>query len=192
MATYSTDRRGALKILGAIGASCACPTPGNDLFGRTADEMLHPQSPGVPTAASFFTVPDLETISRVADLIIPPTDTPGAVSAGVPKYIDMIVSRNASQQALMVDGLRWLDLESKQLANCRFVELSEYQQLSLLQPLCEAADAGKLAGRLTQFFALTKSLTADGYYTSNVGLMTDLSYKGNSMMASYPECTHEH
>ncbi len=192
MPVYSTDRRGALKILGAIGASCACPTPGNDLFGRTADELPHAQPPSVPSAPGFFTPADYATISRISDLIIPATDTPGAVAAGVPKYIDMIVSRNPGQQALMVDGLRWLDEEARLLANCRFIELTESQQIILLQPLCEAADRGRLAGRLVQFFALTKGLTADGYYTSSTGLMDDLSYKGNSMMASYPECTHEH
>lgn len=192
MPVYSTDRRGALKILGAIGASCACPTPGNELFGRTADELPNAQPVVVQALPAFFTLPDFETISRISDLIIPPSDTPGAIAAGVPKYIDMIVSRNPAQQSLMVDGLRWLDQEAKLLANCRFIELSEAQQLTLLQPLCEAADQGRLAGRLTQFFALTKALSADGYYTSSAGLMNDLSYKGNSMMMSFPECTHEH
>jgi hypothetical protein len=180
MPTYSTDRRGALKILGAIGATCACPIAGDELFGRTADEL--PVQANVP---AFFSAADFKTVSRIADLIIPQTNTPGAVAVGVPAYIDSIVSRNAGHQALMSDGLRWL-------AESHFMELGEQQQLAILQPLCESADAGRTAGRLTQFFVLVKGLTADGYYTSQVGLIQELGYKGNTMMASYPECVHEH
>ena len=48
-------------------------------------------------------------ISRIADLIIPPTDTPGAVQARVPSYIDLVVSRNAEHQSVYRQGLAWVD-----------------------------------------------------------------------------------
>ena len=48
-------------------------------------------------------------ISRIADLIIPPTATPGAVGAGVPAYIDMVVRTNNQHQAVFRDvDLDWL------------------------------------------------------------------------------------
>ena len=199
MPSYSTDRRGALKILGAIGATCACPIAGEELFGRTMDEI--PMAPHhhaadtpapLPAVPSYFSASDFETISRIADLIIPQTDTPGALAAGVPFYIDMIVNRNSAQQSLCSDGLRWLDEEAMRVANTKFTGLNEQQQLMILQPLCASADAGKTAGRLIQFFALIKGLTADGYYTSQAGLIQELGYKGNTAIASYPECVHEH
>jgi hypothetical protein len=198
MPVYSTDRRGALKILGAIGASCACPIAGEELFGRTMDEpaLPHHHSVGapapLPAIPRFFAADDFQTISRIADLIIPQTDTPGAVAAGVPFYIDLVVSRNSGQQSLMNDGLRWLDEEALRSANTRFLALNEQQQLAILLPLCESADTGKTAGRLTQFFVLLKGLTADGYYTSQAGLIQELGYKGNTVLASFPECVHEH
>jgi hypothetical protein len=199
MPVYSTDRRGALKILGAIGASCACPIAGEELFGRTMDEAAAPvhhhsegQAAPLPVSPSYFTADDFQTISRITDLIIPQTETPGAVAAGVPFYIDLVVNYNSRHQALMNDGLRWLDEEAGRLANKRFLALDEQQQLAILEPLCQAADSKKTAGRLTQFFALLKGLTADGYYTSRTGLMEELGYKGNQVLASYPECVHEH
>ena len=133
-------------------------------------------------AHNYFSEADFNTISRIADLIIPQTDTPGAIAAGVPAYIDLIVSRSSAHQSLMSDGLRWLDQSG-------FMRANEQQQLALLQPLCEAADTGRTTGRLIQFFILVKSLTADGYYTSQPGLIQELGYKGNTMMASYPECS---
>jgi hypothetical protein len=41
-------------------------------------------------------------------LIIPKTDTPGAVEAGVPAFIDFVVGRNKELQPVFASGLRWL------------------------------------------------------------------------------------
>ncbi len=40
-----------------------------------------------------------------------------------------------------------------------------------------------------RLFRLIKNLTADGYYTSRVGLLEELGYNGNTMLARFPECT---
>jgi gluconate 2-dehydrogenase gamma chain len=181
MATYSSDRRSLLKIIGSIGATCAYPFSSDELFGQTTPAHQHPVTSSA-AAQRFFNQRDFETISRIADLIIPETETPGAIGAGVPDYIDMVISRNTDEQLVVADGLRWLDSEAnRKVADKRFVELTEEQQISILEPLCEAADdAGKNpAARTVQFFGLIKSLTADGYYTSKVGLMEELGYSGN-------------
>ncbi len=135
---------------------------------------------------------DFKTIASIADLIIPPTDTPGAAQAGVPEYIDYVISRESQHQSVVADGLRWLDAQAKERGVERFLALDEKGQLSILEPLCEAADAEKAPARNVQFFALMKRLTADGYYTSRVGLIDELGYKGNAVRASFPECVHEH
>ena len=33
-------------------------------------------------------------------------------------------------------------------------------------------------------------MTADGYYTSRIGLVQELGYKGNTVLRQFPECTH--
>ncbi|MDQ2777599.1 MAG: gluconate 2-dehydrogenase subunit 3 family protein [Acidobacteriota bacterium] len=191
MSTYSTDRRSVLKILSSIGATCAYPFAGDELYGQTEPAHVHVAAPP-QTATTFFRQEDLATISRIADLIIPETDTPGAANSGVPAYIDMVVSRNTDQQLLMADGLRWLDAEATRTAEKNFMQLSEKQQLSILEPLCEAVDAGGSHARNVQFFGLVKRLTADGYYTSRIGLIEELGYKGNTVRAEFPDCVHEH
>jgi hypothetical protein len=146
-----------------------------------------PQSQG-----RFLNDADFKTVARIADLIIPPTETPGAIQAGVPEYIDLVISRDENQQALLADGLRWLDVQAKEQSSDRFLELDERSQLAILEPLCAAADAEKPHARTVQFFALLKRLTADGYYTSKIGLIDELGYKGNAVRSGYPECVHEH
>ncbi|HXE05972.1 MAG TPA: gluconate 2-dehydrogenase subunit 3 family protein [Bryobacteraceae bacterium] len=193
MASYSSDRRSVLKIFGAIGATCAYPFASDELYGQTSSGV-HEHSPASAKAPlHFFNESDFATISRIADLIIPETGTPGAVGAGVPAYIDLVIARNTDQQLVVADGLRWLDSEAERAAGKKFVGLTEEQQLSILEPLCAAMDENKNnPARNIQFFSLIKSLTADGYYTSQVGLMEELGYKGNMALAAYPECVHEH
>lgn len=190
MASYSTDRRGALKIIGAIGATCGYPYAGDELYGQTVGHhhdaaSAAPSSEHGPSEPSFFNPSQFRVISRIADLIIPATDTPGAVGAGVPIYIDMVIGKNKGQQKLVAEGLEWL-------AQKNFMDLQEEAQLAILHPLCEEADAGDSKEREVQFFRLMKSLTADGYYTSQIGLLKELGYSGNTAMAEFPTCAHEH
>ncbi len=194
MSIYSSDRRSLLKIFGAIGATCAYPFASDELYGQTT-EHIHPaaapaQVDGQPR---FFNKDDFATIARICDLIIPQSETPGAIGAGVPSYVDLVIARNTDQQLVVADGLRWLDFEAKRIADQRFVELTELQQLSILEPLCEAADStsGMARGRNVQFFALVKSLTADGFYTSRIGLIDELGYVGNEALPAYPQCSDQ-
>lgn len=196
MPSYSTDRRSLLRIIGAIGATCAYPYSSENLFGQTVDQHAetagqhHHTPPEQQAQPRFFMQRDFETISRVTDLIIPDTDTPGAVRAGVPGYLDLVIARDTDQQLLVADGLRWLDAEANRIAGSRFIELTEAQQLAILEPLCEASDADKNSkARNVQFFSLIKSLTADGYYTSKIGLMDELQYQGDKVLESYPACS---
>jgi hypothetical protein len=177
------DRRDALRILGAISVSCAFPFSAEELYGQHVHSSgLVPVEPPKP---SWFVADDLKLLSKMADLIIPATDTPSASAAGVPAYMDLVVSKNEGQQKLFTQGLAWLKEQN-------FSELAEDAQYQLLEPLCEAADSGRATSVPERFFAAVKSLTADGYYTSRAGLMTELGYKGNSVLAEFPTCTHEH
>ena len=55
-------------------------------------------------------------------------------------------------------------------------------------PLSEAVDNGREPGAGEKFFGLMKNLTADGYYTSQVGLVRELGYAGNTAMEKFPGC----
>ena len=173
-------RRDALKIIGAIGATCAFPFGADELYGQHA----HPEGAEapLPQAPRFFTPAEFRVVSRVADLIIPATDTPGALAAGVPAYIDFVVSSSRRHETIYRDGLAWL-------AERDFLALTEEQQIALLEPLSRAAAAGRIESPAEIFFQSIKSMTADGYYTSRTGLVTELGYRGNTVLARFPECT---
>jgi len=168
-------RREALKIIGAIGTTCAFPFSADELYGQHVHPAPGPQSSYA--APKFFTAQEYATISRLADLIIPATDTPGAAAAGVPAYIDYVVDANQEWRKLFRNGLTWLHDQ-------RFDQLNEHEQIALLTPLID----GPGDELPVMFLRAVKGMTADGYYTSKIGLVEELGYKGNTVLASFPSC----
>ncbi|MBC8166427.1 MAG: gluconate 2-dehydrogenase subunit 3 family protein [Bryobacteraceae bacterium] len=181
------SRRSALKIIGAIGTTCAFPFGSDELYGQSehAAHSLVQLKQAAPASPRYFAETDLKLISRLADLIIPDTDTPGAITAGVPAYIDSVVGSNQQHQGTFRKGLEWLRAKD-------FLSLTEEQQIALLTPLSIAADAHKPGSDADRFFAAMKNLTADGYFTSKIGLIQQLGYKGNAVVPDFQGCTHEH
>jgi len=182
-------RREALKIIGAISSTCAFPFSAAELYGQH-EHAAGAEAP--PPRPRFFKAGELATVTRIADLIIPATATPGAVAAGVPAYVDSLVAAAKQHQQTFRAGLRWLDQTSRVRHGKAFVDLTEPQQTALLTPLCEAADAGRLTGPAEKFFHAMKAMTADGYYTSRIGMTQELGFSGGAVLAEFPGCPHEH
>lgn len=186
MSDIDESRRETLKIIGAIGGTCAFPFASNELYGQqvpvTPPQHVHPrvgppQRPATvagPVKPGYFSEQEFAVVSRMADLIIPKTTTAGAVEAGVPGYIDAVVGANKTLQKICVEGFALP--ESKE-----FAARPEAEQIALLTTW-EHAPAS-VGGK---FFTLMKNLTADGYYTSYEGLIEELGYQGNSVLDHFP------
>jgi hypothetical protein len=186
----TVGRRESLKIIGAIGTTCAFPFSADSLYGQHSHSApATPAADSTPYRSRNFSDAEFLVISRVSDLIIPPTDTPGAVAAGVPRYIDEVVTANPGHRKTFRAGLEWLSAAAARLGKF-FLQLTEEEQVSILRPVSVAGakDAPDAAGR--RFFSLMKSMTADGYYTSRIGLVDELGYTGNTVLAAFPECGH--
>ncbi len=195
------NRREALKILGAIGSTCAFPFSANELYGQqapvTPPQQVHqhagpPERPPSMKGAvkpGYFSEADFEAVSRMAELIIPTTDTPGAIEAGVPAYIDSVVGASRELQAICQAGLKALEERSQQIGSRAFAALTVEQQASVVTPWSQAVDAQRLESAGERFFQLIKNLTADGYYTSYAGLVEELKYSGNTALDHFPQST---
>jgi len=198
------DRREALHIIGAIGSTCAFPFSSDQLFAQHQHPAGTPAPAAAPAAPVSFNAAEFAILSRMADLIIPATDSPGALAAGVPAYIDLVAQRNSEAKRLCVAGTAWLDRQSKKKHGKSFLDLAEAEQVDLLTPLCREADQqretppgselkkSRRPALPVAFFRTVKSLTSDGFFTSQAGLVDTLRYPGNSVHAAFPECIHEH
>jgi hypothetical protein len=176
-------RREALKIIGAVGVTCAFPFSANELYGQHVHDHGSLEEAQASTP-KFFNPAQLLIISRLSDLIIPSTETPGAAAAGVPAYIDLVVNEDPALQATFHDGLPRLDtISASRFNGATFLQLTEPQQIGILTGLSEAS------GPDGAFFHALKNLTADGYYTSRIGLMQELGYNGDAVLAAFPQST---
>src|SRR5687768_5803634 len=112
-------------MLGTVGLTCAFPFSGDELYGQHVHMPLA-QLPGSgPYAPAFFTTAEYALLARLTDVILPPTDTPGASAAGVPEYIDRVVSLNAEHQPLIRAGLAWLERQAKTRFSKEYLSLEE-------------------------------------------------------------------
>jgi hypothetical protein len=122
-----------------------------------------------PRPLTFFGAADLQVLTRVADLIIPRTDTPGAADTGVQFHIDRAASSDAKLTAVLRAGI----------AAFQKVDDSEYARL--LTSMMNASD---------EFFTVMKGLTIDAYYSTREGLVTELGWHGNTYVKEFEGCTH--
>jgi gluconate 2-dehydrogenase gamma chain len=132
----------------------------------------------------------LRTLRLLCDLIIPPDDeSPGAVDAGAPDFIDLLASENPSLGLCISGGLTWLDSifslrYGHVFANCSVAE--QHQVLDIIAYREKALGYPELRPGHS-FFVLVRRLTLDGFFTSAVGYRY-LRYIGNEYLSSFEGC----
>jgi hypothetical protein len=173
-----TRRAALLTIVGAA----ASPLLAHQHDGHMAAEATAAPASYDPV---FFKQPDYAVVSRMADLILPKTDTPGALEAQVPFRIDHEVAVSATLQSRFKAGLELLQAEAKKAGASDFIALSEAQQTAILKSMSEAGDSPE-----GEFFNTMKELTVDWYYRSEEGLVKELGFHGTTYRAEFPGCTH--
>ena len=138
-------------MLGTVGLTCAFPFSGDELYGQHVHVTLAQATSSGPYAPAFFTPAEYATLSRLTDVIIPPTGTPGASAAGVPEYIDRVVTLNAEHQQLMRAGLAWLERQAKDRFSRDFLSLDEAEHIAILQPLSDEVDRQQREAQRARF-----------------------------------------
>ena len=144
-----------------------------------------PEAAAQVPAAKVFREDEKSLAGVLADLIIPPTDTPGASAAGVPAFIKRELASRPELAAQFQKGLQRLDGEAKNRFKTAFGNLKLEQQTELLTSYQSAP-----ATENGRFFRLLKDLVVDGYYTTQAGLVQELKWNGYRFMSEFPGCTH--
>jgi hypothetical protein len=174
---------------------------------------LHPSLPQQEGewAPRFFEPAELETVTALAERIIPETDTPGAKRALVHQYIDFVLAHGepvegtpASGEPALAEadlerprpsprerfraGLVWLDRRSTSLFGRPFARLEPAKQDELLTRLSARPSAEEPEG--VTFFVEARRLTIDGYYRSEAGMIQELGFEGRTFLPEFKGCTH--
>jgi hypothetical protein len=191
MAGQSLERREILRIL-AIAAGAAT-FPGFSKWSFACEHIGKTLAQIKPATYRplFFTASEYAVIERLADIIIPTDDTPGASEAGVSEFIDLMVSRDSDLQPEFRSGLAWLDAHSEKSSHRRFLKLTSGEQSALLESLAYKSKVRPGEERGRKFFDLVREYTVMGFYTSEIGLK-ELDYPGLQISyAESPSCPHK-
>lgn len=164
---------------------------GGVFLGTPTLRVMAGEVPSAEPSREMFSDLESRMIAVLAEMIIPETDTPGAIEAGTPAYIEMMVADwyTDRERAIFFDGLAALDTYCLDNFGHNFLLASAEQRIAALQA-AEAAAAGynnPMAGGIaaalaktvdenTPFFSKIKELTVIGYYNSEVGATQEMAY----------------
>lgn len=172
------ERREALRLLASAAALSLVP--------QQLRAVLREARAGIGDLPALRTLNAQQnaTVTTMAEMIIPETETPGAKAARVNEFIDLILTEwhNDEERSLFLNGLADVDATSRTLFGKEFVGCAPAQQTEILAALDEEmvreAEELKYSARgyrgealhpQKNFFYMMKSLTLTGYYTSQIG-----------------------
>jgi gluconate 2-dehydrogenase gamma chain len=131
-------------------------------------------------SATYFTPHEMATITVLGDIIIPKDEISGSASeAKVPDFIEFIVKDMPHYKVPMRGGLRWIDMQSLNLFDNSFKDLSATQQLQIVDSIAYPEKVKPELKQGAAFFSMLRNLVATGFYTSEIGVK-DMGYVGNT------------
>lgn len=177
------------EVLRLLAGTAALPLLSSDVFALF--QQVHNQLPATPALKTLDPHQDA-TVTAIAELIIPQTDTPGAKAVRVNEFIDLILTEwyDEKDRDRFLAGLANVDAQCRDLFGKDFVECSAIQQKQILTELDEeltevrqaeihSSKRRRLAVTAADetFFYAIKQLTLVGYFTSEAGAKQALHYE---------------
>ena len=165
------DRRTAMAGAVAMFGS-ALYAPLARAAGAAASAGVPAISEGPPSVA-VFTAAQRELVSALAERVLPTTDTPGAIAAGVPAFIEKMLADWAlpADRVPILAGLDAIDRRSVADHRVPAARASAAQQDALLTLAMQ-----KRLGAADDFFEAFRQLVIIGYYTSEIGMTQEREY----------------
>lgn len=190
------DRRDALRRLAVAGIGTALAPAWVERLAALAHARA-PQHLGSveqalkPWVPKILTAHQDTTVTAIAEMIIPATDTPGAAAAKVNQFIDAVIEdAHEAERKEFFAGLTWVDTRSRELFGADFVDCAPDEQTALLTIISSGRNTALADRAGVDFFKAVKAMTITGYYQSEVGMREELGDDGNMFFADDPGCVH--
>ena len=144
-------------------------------YGRTPKEALHDEK---LLKEAFFSDEEFQMITRLANIILPPSEDGTIEEAEVPEFIEFMIKDFSDFKIPIRGGLMSLNAKCNRKYGNHFLNCSENEQLSVLDLIAYPDPKLKEQKQEVQFFSLLRNLVLTGYFTSKIGI-AELGYKGN-------------
>lgn len=128
--------------------------------------------------SELFFEDERAAVAALSEIIIPTTDTPGAIAAGVPDYIEFMLSEwySKDERTRFLVGIKQVVAYAKAKENKAFTDLEATQQTEIVQRMYDGRMPVMMDGGRA-FFEHIKQLTLAGYYTSEIGMTVERVYQ---------------
>lgn len=162
-------RRTVLKnsafMVGGILSASAMATLFNSCVAPAEGEVWKPD---------FLSVDQGKVVTKIADILIPSDDKPGAVEALVPQFIDLYIQKvlTSEEHGMVQAGYKAFEDACKTANGKAFADCSADQQLAFLQ----AEEKAFIASKEPTFFGFMKEMTYKGFFFSEPGATEVLKY----------------
>ena len=202
----SDDRLARRTVLKGLATGLA----GTVAVPAVATAALHPEvgttpsQPGAATASGFLDAYQRQTLTSLAELLVP-----GAVGAGVVDLIDRVASVDgAARQRQLLNAIGHFEQEARTKYGARWIDLAETVRLDILrqastapesrppqpafvkgQPLVFEAPAASGPPTLRDHFEFLKTTVAAAYFSTEPG-MKELGWTGQNAWRELPGCPH--
>ncbi len=171
------DRRNALAgMVAMFGAQLFAPLARAAGVAEVAGAAVGAPVPVIDEGApgiQVFTPEQRALMTALCERIVPTTDTPGAIAAGVPAYVEKLLADWAlpEDRLPILSGLAEIDARSRQDYKVSAAQASPEQQDALLTlAMNNAVPDGE------EFFKAFRQMVVVGYYTSEIGITQEREY----------------
>jgi hypothetical protein len=146
---------------------------------------MTPAFADVPTLR-FFTAQEFALVDELTDIVIPTDEhSPGARAAKVAAFLDGRLAEVLDEdvRTRWRDGLKQVDALAQSLHGQPFMNLDAPARVDVVTRM--AANEAKPSTPEERFFGELKSRTVHAYYSSEIGIHTEMEYKGNVMLQDF-------
>ncbi|BFM09014.1 gluconate 2-dehydrogenase subunit 3 family protein [Halioxenophilus aromaticivorans] len=165
------NRRNALKAAATVlGSAMITPTLVAAVLAKPA---------ATNTAERSLSPAACKLLVDMCDVILPRTDTPGAVDVGVPDFIISVISNQFKpvHQDRFLLGLTFIESRIKNSSFAKAGALPDLIDVAALETLDREALVEGLTDPIHSTYRELKSLILVGYYTSEPGATKELKYE---------------
>ena len=193
MSAENVSRRDLLKSLSTAAAATSVLRVIPLQAAEFAHHMIESEKMASKTGVyvpKFFPAGQYKTLQSLCESIFPAdADCGGANEAGAPEFIDLLTSENPKYQLTLGGGLMWLDARCIDSYGSPYLECTAQQRTGMLDQIAYHKNGAQdpSLGQGIAFFSFLRNLTADGFFTSKIGIQY-LGYIGNGFLAEFPGC----
>jgi len=122
---------------------------------------------------------EFDTLKALSEMIVP-----GASKGGAAEFVDLLSSQNVDMLTTYTGGLAWLNEAMQREYSADFLTAKPSDRAAMLDRIAYRKNETPDLAAGIRFFAWTRRMTVDAYYTSAPGIK-EVGYMGNRAVAKF-------